>query len=248
MRDTGFRINVSEYSQKLALVKENLQAQYFWPDLLEYLRKSLNRCVKTEHERDAGLIKRNQQVQYGNRINYIPSIHWRDGDRLNVASDGTHWLNVGGTWYKANVWKMPSHVWGIYQELLAERNRRMETSRADFVQNRAQARFLYKKSWVQVGESLGLEVRSSEKVQKSLTRRIPAKDPAKGYPQQRGGGTIISIAIYNPFATKPTPYFNGDGASVLSDAQAEQRKPFEDAVKRKLNRAIFAILKEHGGE
>jgi hypothetical protein len=244
---TGFRLDTEPYKRRLALVREHLVAEYFWPDLLEFARKSINRCIKNTDTRDFQTIKRNQGAEYDKRVNYIPTVHSSDGDRLVVARDGTHWLNVQGKWYNASLWLLPQQVNSVYNQLNGERLRRLGTNKSDFIQRRAQARFLYKKSWVEVGEALGVDVRASESVQKSLTRRVPAKNPPKGYAIRHGAKDVISIDIRNPFASTTTAFHDGNGARLLSDALEQQRKPFNDAVERKLKRAIFAILKEHGG-
>lgn len=243
---TGFRFDTSEAKKKFNLVKEHLQAEIFWPDLLDFVRKTLNRCVKTTPARDYQTIKDNQSRQYDNRVNYIPSNHGQADPLLIINEQGMHWLKYSGKWYNCSQWQLPSGIWGIYQQLLEERQRRESTSKSTFIQQRAQARFLYKKSWTQVGESIGLDVTASESVQKSLTRRKPAKNPKAGYAQMRGGKTTISVIIKNPFLDEQTAYWSGDGSKILS-AAAEQGKPqFQRVVERKLNRAIFAIFKKYG--
>ena len=243
---SGFRVDSSQLKRKLQLVRDNLRVDLFKPALIDYFRKTLNECVKLTPAREYQLIQRAQSEQYANRINYIPSIHWGDADPRLVVKSGVQWIFVSGKWYNA-AWKLPPPVWATYQDLLAERTRRMQTSKTDFVKQRAQARFLYKKSWTQVGDSIGVDIRASGSIRDSVSRRKPPKAPPKGYAQIRGGKTTLNIVVYNPFLQEETAYWKDSGSAIMQQALPVHRPQFKRTVDRILKRAIYAIFKAHGG-
>jgi hypothetical protein len=105
-----------------------------------------------------------------------------------------------------------------------------------------QARFLYRKSWSQVGESLGLSIIAAAQVKTSLTRRKPPHDPPRGYAQIRGGKTVLNVLIYNPFLNTESDYKDFDAADILDPAIARHRPAFVAAVERRLQRALYAVM------
>jgi len=238
---SGFRIDSSKFLSKLERAKAEIRLETFRPYLLDYVRKSLNAAIKLTPAREYQLIKSAQNRQYSNRINYIPTIHRLENPSL-IAKGGREYLFLNGKWYLPDKWKLPDNVWNVYQQLLAERQRRMQTSRGDFIQHRAQARYLYKKSWVQVGASIGLDIRAPQSVLNSVTRRKPPKEPDKGYAQIRGGKTKLSVVIYNPFVTQKTAYWKGDGGRIILEAMELHRSNFDAQIKRHLSRVLYAIF------
>lgn len=114
-------------------------------------------------------------------------------------------------------------------------------SESDFVGYRAQARFLYRKTWWQIGLSLNLPVLASANVQDSVTRtRNPAEIPPKAYGQARGGNNVISYAIYNPFLEEPSRYITFDAAQILQNAGAKNKPSFIRKVENSVRRKIAA--------
>jgi hypothetical protein len=241
MRKTGFRIDTSQLQRKLDLAAKGLRAETFRPQLLNFVRVSLNEAVKLTPAREYQLIRSAQMRQYSNRINYIPSFHTRENPTLIVKPTG-HFLYFNGKWLRPDIWKVSNEALNAYLFLLGERQRRMETVRAEFVAQRAQARFLYKKSWTQVGASIGLDIRANASVKASVTRRKPNQDPPAGYAQIRGGKRVLSVVIYNPFLTEQTAYWKESGADIIRDAMAQHKSNFDAQVKRQLQRALYAIF------
>lgn len=229
------------FLRKLENAKAEIRLETFKPILLDFVRKSLVTAIKLTPEREYQLIKAAQNRQYNHRINYIPSFHSLENPSLVVKGNDT-WLFFNGKWYKPLEWKVSAEVWSVFNQLKAERDRRLQTSRADFIAHRAQARFLYKKSWVQVGASIGLDVRAPQNVLKSLTRREPPKDPDKGYAQIRVGKTVLSVVIYNPFVQEQTAYWQNDGSVYILDAMNQHRSNFNAQVKRHIERVLYAIF------
>lgn len=238
MRGSGFRIDFSRLKKKL---QAKIRLETFKPLLMDFVRKSLTTASKLTPSREYQLIKTAQNRQYNNRINTIPNYHVLQNPSL-VVKGNIHWVVWNGKWYNATAWKLPDEVWGMYQSLLTERQRRMQTSRQDFIANRAQARFLYKRSWTECGASIGLVIKVAANVQKSITRRKPAKDPDKGYAQIRGGKKILSVVIFNPFVQEQTAYWINDGAQYLQEAMQQHKSNFDAQVERQLKRVIYRIM------
>lgn len=241
VKNTGFRIDSSRLAGKLAKAKQEIRAESFKPILLDYARKVLTKCVLTTPARSAQIIRAAQTKQYDNRVNFIPSNHHKS-DPMLIIRDGIEFLFVGGKWYKPDSWKLPPNVYGVYQQLKAERMRRLETPRATFIKDRQQARFLYRKSWTQVGASIGLSIKSGGNVQQSLTRRKPAHEPPRGYAQIRGGQKVLNILIFNPFINEDSMYKPFTAQSILEPALAAHRSNFKAQLERHLQRVLYSIM------
>lgn len=240
MKNTGFRIDTRKLAVKLRAAKDKIRADLFRPEVMQFVRVTLNDCVRTTPARNAQLIQSAQHRQYTHRVNYIPSFHTVEDPAL-IVSDGKEWLHVGGKWYNASH-RLPAPVFAAYAMLRAERERRLETSRQNFIKDRMQARFLYRKSWWQVGNSLGLHVTAPGNVTQSLTRRKPAEQPPRGYAQERGGKRVYSVVIYNPFLDTGSEYKDFDAESVLLPAIERHRPVFNRAVEKHLQRALYAVM------
>jgi hypothetical protein len=238
---SGFRIDVSKLRQQAQRLGKEVRAERFKPDILKYANVVLNTCVKTTPARDLATIKANQSRQYDNRINYNPSVHELRDPTLIVKPDGM-WLYCSGKWYRPNSWNVPDNVWQVFETLLAEHLRRMDTPKTEFIAHRAQARFLYKKSWTQCGESLGLKVIAPQAVHASETRRDPPKNPPRGYAQIRGGQQVISVVIYNPFINDDSRYRDWDGAQIISDALQKHGPSFLKQVEKHIQRIAYAVM------
>lgn len=238
---TGFRI-VSPLLSVIAGLKVNPRASDFAPETRRFLSRTLTTCVSLTPARSLATIRAAQRKQYANRVNYIPSVHDLLDPTLIVKSDGTQWLYAGQKWYRPDVWQLSDDVWNTYQSLLSERERRLETEESDFIEHRAQARFLYKKSWVEVGQSAGVSVNASGAVRQSETRRDPPKDPPKGYAQIRGGNTVYSIVVYNPFLEQDSRYKPFSGKTILAQAMAQHQAQFEAEVLARQTKAILKVL------
>jgi len=241
MKLNGLRIDVSQLRRKLTTIQKEVRAEQFRPDILKYVGVVLNTAVKTTPARSLSLIQAAQRSQYDNRINYIPSVHELRDPTLIVKPDGM-WLYCSGKWWKPNSWNVPPDVWSTFERLLSEHLRRMETSKEDFVAHRAQARMLYKLSWVQCGQSIGIEVNAPSGVTSATSRRQPPKAPPRGYAQIRGGQNVISVVIYNPFINDDSTYRDWDGEEIIQSA-LELHKPAHLArVQKHLQHIIYAVM------
>lgn len=215
-----------------------VEASQFRPEVAAHAKRVLSRCIKTTPVRSVSKIIAAQRKQYANRINYIPSVHELIDPTLIVKPDDSHWLYVNAQWYAASYRHLPPEVDGIYQELLMERERRMQTAGGDFIEERAQARFLYRRSWWQVGQSLGLNVDASAAVIGSYSRHNPRKEPRKAFGQWRGGKNVLSIAIQNQFLEEPSRYKSFSGKAILEKATQSDLPTFFNSVETKLQQLI----------
>lgn len=237
---TGLRIapQLGVLSRRLGKLKASTRASDFRPELERFTKRTLDDCVKATPVRNEALIQRAQVKQYHNRVNYIPSFHTLEDPTLIVNEQGQHWVFSNGKWYNAE-WKLPSDVFADYSQLSEERDRRMQTVQSDFINERKQARFLYQRSWWQVGQSLGLAVAVVAGVISSHTRK--AKEPPRAYGQWRGGGKVLSAAIFNTFLDVVTKYWpKGNGKQILAQATAKNRARFIKECEDKTKRAISA--------
>lgn len=246
---TGFRV-VSPIGRVFKALRESARADIFAPDVKLFLKRSLTTAIQLTPARSLTLIKKNQRKQYAHRINYIPSFHELLDPTLIVKDTGDQWLYTGGKWYRPDQWKLPDRIWSMYSELMAERDRRMETQRDDFINERAQARFLYKKSWYEVGQSVGIEVPCSSQVKLAHSRRTPSQlkhghrqNPPKGYAQNRGGKGVYSIVVYNPFLEEQTTYWTVSGKQILSDSMARHRPAFLQKVEDRQTQMLLRLLR-----
>lgn len=238
---TGLRFPIATLKKRLVKFTGDTEASEFRPELARFATKTLNTCIVTTPVRNVATIRNNQRRQYEHRINYIPSVHTIRDPSLIVTDAGVHMLFHGGKWQRADGRRLSSSAWSHYQDLLNERNRRLaRIGEQSFIDERAQARFLYRKSWTQVAESLGLRVSSSAQVKSSRTRTRPAVEPRRGSGQWHGGKHVISISIQNPFLEQPSRYKDFSGKQILASAAAKHRAEFNREVRNKVRKAIRA--------
>ena len=238
---TGLRIDtaVATIKKRLAKVGTSMQASNFRPELDRFTKRTLEDCIRTTPVRNEAQITRAQIKQYHNRINYIPSVHELANPSLIINDKGEEWIYFDAKWYKSE-WHLPSPVFAAYSELSIERNRRMQTIQAQFVEERKQARFLYQRSWYQVAQSLGLAISVAAAIIASHTRKKPAKEPPRASGQWRGGGRVLSVLIQNPFLDELGKYWKGNGKQILAQATAKNRPQFHKECQDKIKREIAA--------
>ncbi len=246
---TGFRVK-TPLTRLLKSLGAGVRAEAFSPEVKQFLKQSLTTAIQSTPARSLSVIKKAQKKQYLNRVNYIPSFHELQDPTLISKPDGD-WLFCGGKWYRPNLWHLPDHAWSAYEDLLHEKLRRLSTDSAEFIAFRAQARWLYKKSWWEIGQSVGIDVPCSQQVKDSHSRRTPSQlrnghrqNPPKGYAQVRGGKDIYSIVVYNPFLDEQTAYWFGSGKDIIAQAMAKHRVQYEKKVADKTNRLLLKILRD----
>lgn len=247
---TGFRVKspIGKAFKQLGTIR----ASAFEPDVLQFLKRSLTTAVKLTPARNLATIRRNQAKQYARRINYIPSYHTLENPTLIVNQDDQHWLMVDSKWYRADLWRLPDEIYVVYSQLMQERLRRMEYEEGEFIDDRAQARYLFKRSWYEIGESAGITVSVPSGTIESHTRRKPPMNPPRGYAQKRGGKSVYSVVIRNPFldqtssggatplATEQYKPFNGQ--DIIEQAMAQHRSAFEQKVADRAEKFIVNAL------
>ena len=113
-------------------------------------------------------------------------------------------------------------------------------SEAQFVKERSQARFLYRKSWKQCADSVRLRVSASAAVSSSVTRRRPAVNPPRGFAQWRGGGRVLSLTIFNPFLNQPSRFKDFNATQIINKALAKHRPKFKRDIENRIRREIYA--------
>lgn len=111
---------------------------------------------------------------------------------------------------------------------------------AQFIKERSQARFLYRKSWKQAADSVRMRVSVSPAVSASVTRRRPAVNPPRAFAQWRGGGEKLSLVVFNPFLNIPSKYKKFNAKSVLDRAMAKHIAQFKKDVNNRVRREIYA--------
>ena len=228
---TGFRLDLGPIKKRVAAL-QNTQASEFRDDVRAFTRNALSTASVLTPTRDYSQIRQAQLKQYDKRVNCIPDSHTLHDPSLRV--DGRkHMLWSEGKWWNATDWKLPQQQWTQYQSLVAEHYRRKQYVQSAFIRDRAQARYLYKRSWWEAGETIGLNVRTTAEARESRTRRKPAKSPHKASTQERGGGTVFSIVVSNPFAHSKSRYKEFDADAVMAQAQARHRQEYLAAVKRR---------------
>lgn len=241
---TGFRVD-SPIAKVFRELRTQITAKEFAPDVEMFLKKSLTKAIQLTPARSISEITRNQKRQYKRRINYIPSVHDLIDPTLIVTETGEQWMFANDKWWRPDQWQLPDEIWGIYEALRAERDRRLRTSEEDFIRNRAQARFLYKRSWYEIGISAGLNIPCSDAVKNARTRRKPPVNPPRGYVQKRGGKGTYSIVVYNPFLNQSirSRYGPGNPEQIINQAMAENRSAFDERVAKRQTAAILRILR-----
>lgn len=236
MATTGFRMDVKKLRSKLGGLA-NLRADEFRYDVMEYTRKTLNTAQKFTPVRDYSTIRDNQSRQYDFYVNCIPDSHRIVDPSLRIKGR-QHWLFFRGKWLNASDWRLSADAFNAYQGLLAQHQRRKQTTRANFIKGRAQSRYLYRKTWSESAASLGLELSTTSATRNAMTRKNPPKAPPKSYGQTHGGGTAFSVTVSTPFLTQ-TPrskYQNFEAADVIRAAQSEHIDEFKRRINRRLKR------------
>jgi len=234
---TGLRINTEKLRKRLRAFADKSKAEDFRPELVRFASRTLADCIQATPVRALSVIEANQRKQYERRINYIPSYHELEDPSLIVNDQGEEWIYAFGKWYNAQ-WNLKDEVWGAYMDLAQERARRMATLQSDFVNGRAQARFLFQRSWWQVAQSLGIALSVAAAIIDSRSRKKPAKAPSKAYGQWRGGKSALSIVIFNPFLSIAGKYWKGNGKSILDQATVKNRARFYKECSDKMKRSI----------
>lgn len=228
-----FSVNDSRWKSKLAKLRVRVTAKTFEPQLRRFVRNSLTSAVRLTPVRNFAIIRANQVKQYAHRVNYIPSYH-EESDPCLIVRDEIHWVKYNGQWYKANQWRLSDEVWSVYQQLLFERDRRLTTQIGNFIRERAQARFLYARSWYQCGQSIGITVPIDGNIRDSHSRHNPPKSPPRGYAQIRGGRYTLSVVIFNPFLEQRSEYKPWSGKAVIADAMSRHEAAYMTEVGTKL--------------
>lgn len=247
---TGFRV-AKPFGNLFKRLGKSADAGQFAPEVKQFLKSTLKTAIQLTPARSLTLIKKNQRRQYLNRVSYIPSFHDLLDPTLIVKGDGSQWLFFHNKWYRPDQWIIPDEAYAAYQELVIERERRLEADRDEFIAFRSQARNLYKKSWWEIGQSVGIEVPCSAQVKSAVSRRTKSQlkrghrqNPTKGYAQQRGGKGIYSIVVYNPFLEEQSQYKLFSGKQIIAEAMQKHQAVFDKRVADKQTKAILRILRE----
>lgn len=233
------RVDATVFRRKLDKLRDRLDLKKFEPELKEFGRRSFNTAARNTPARSLSLIRRNQRKQYEHRINYIPSYHQLVDPSLRVKGE-KFWVYVGGKWYNLE-WNLPNNIWGIAQALLSERERRMSTPLPQFTEERAQARFLHRRSWVQCGTSIGKNVNVSASVKASHSRHNPPKEPPRAHAQIRGGKYVLSLVAFNTFLEQQGQYWTMSGKTILRAAMTQHEPRLQQRFGYWISRAIYAI-------
>lgn len=226
------KFDATRLAVKTGRAKKRVRANSFKEDLMLFAKRSLTDASRNTPVRELSLIRANQTEEYNHRINYIPSFHTLENPALIVNEQGEHWIYSNSKWYNAD-WRLPDGVWAQYQELLAERERRMQTKKAPFIRNRAQSRYLYRQQWAQVAESIGVQIPQSAGVRNARSRHNPANEPPRGYGQLRGGKNTMSVAVYTPLLNIPSRYISFSARNIIVAAMNKYRPQFVKAVQRR---------------
>lgn len=222
-----------------------IRADQFSPELMRFLQKVLAEAYRNTPVREAALINRNQRGQYKRRLNYIPSYFDRTNTTL-IFDDETNqqWLRVDGKWYRPDIWHLPDNVYEIYQGLLAERMRRdlEPSSQTEFIRERAQARFLYKRSWKEIADSAGVPLRVSQSVANAHSRHNPPKRPPRGYVRKVGGKNSLSVIVYNPLLEQQSRYKVFSGTDLINSAIRNNQPKFRRDLLFRQGRILESLL------
>jgi hypothetical protein len=239
---TGFRV-------KAPILKvfdqiRKVTANDFSPELNRFLKNSLQDAMRNTPVRDVALINKNQKREYKRRLNYIPSFFEHEAAVLIFNEAGEQWMRYNGTWYRPDIWDIPDNVYEVYQGFLQERLRRDENPHDvyEFTKERSQARYLYKRSWWEIGQSAGVNVRASQSVIASHSRHNPPKTPPKGYVRRVGGKNTLSIIVYNPFLEQQSRYKLFTGKQLINSSMSVHRSKFNSDLSTKQLRLILKII------
>lgn len=115
-------------------------------------------------------------------------------------------------------------------------------SKAQFLADRAPARFLFQLQWVQVGYSLGVNVTASANVLSAQTRNHNEPEIPKGYGRWHGGQTKLTASISVPWLDEPPrKYKPFTGQQILTPIMQAQFQVYKRACDRKMKRVVHAI-------
>lgn len=239
---TGFRVKAPILKAFAEMRK--ISANDFSPELNRFLQKCLAEAYRNTPVREAALINRNQRKQYKRRLNYIPSMYDKSNSVLIFNDENEQWLRVDGQWYRPDIWHLPDNVYQIYQDLLAERMRRdlNPSTQTEFIRERSQARFLYKKSWKEIADSAGVPLRVSQSVANAHSRHNPPKRPPRGYVRKVGGKNTLSIIVYNPLLEQNSRYKVFSGKTLINSAMRLHRPQFELQLLARQTRMFARII------
>lgn len=237
---TGFRVQAPILKAFDQIRK--ITANDFSPELNRFLKNSLQEAMRNTPVRDVSVINANQRKQYDRRLNYIPSYFDRQNTVLIFNDKNEQWMRMDGVWYRPDIWEIPENVYAVYQQLLSERMRRDEIGKQEFIKERAQARYLYKRSWYEIGQSAGVNVRASQSVIGSHSRHNPPKAPPKGYVRRVGGKDTLSIIVYNPFLEQQSRYKFFTGKQLIDTAMRFHRPKFLSDVNSAQAKQLLRIL------
>jgi len=230
----ALRIDTRQLRKTLEDKRRKVKASAFRGELETFAAKVLTTAMKITPVRSVSAIRTAQSKQYDHRINYIPSYHTLENPTLIVNEEGEHWLYLDDKWYAVSYRDLPPEAEAVLGDLENERSRRMGKPRAQFIEERAQARFLYRRVWFEVAKSIGVTVPVSANVQAAHSRHDPKKAPPKGYGQWRGGKTVLSISVYVPSLETPSRYKNFTGREILAKAISIHKAEFTRDVSKKL--------------
>lgn len=234
---TGLRLDARSLARQFQQKLSKVTADAFRPEVTKFAKRTLETCVKLTPIRPLATIRAAQKKQYANRVNNIPSVHTLEDPTL-IVKDDVHWLYAQGRWWPASFRELPSDIQAIHDELNSERERRLETSEGDFIAMRAQARFLYRRSWWEAGQSIGLSISVDQAVIDSHSRHNPPANPPKAYAQWRGGKNVLSVVIFNPFLETESRYKPFSGKAILLQATEINRPRFDADLSVKLARLM----------
>jgi hypothetical protein len=227
----SLRFDVAKFRRIMAEKKKRVSAASFRPQMEKFVSRALAVAAANCPTRDLALIQAAQSKQYDNRANYIPSIHDDTADPRLIVKEDVSWLFSRGRWFRVPGQVMPDEDWANYAMLDAERNRRLETPKAAFIANRAQARFLYVQQFWLIARSLGVRAPIAGEAIASHSRRQPPKAPPRPNARWQGGKDVLAAVISAPFLSTATAYWQGNGLDILRDASAAERPAFVKAVR-----------------
>jgi hypothetical protein len=238
MSAVRFTFNTSGLRKKLAGLAK-IKAGDFRAELMEFVRKSLTTASRNTPARDYSLIRRNQLRQYEARVNCIPSSHELTDPSLRIRGN-QHWLFFRGKWLNAKEWRISDEAFAAYASLLAEHERRKQTAQATFIKDRAQARFLYRRSWTQAADDLGVTLNVAQSTRASRSRHNPPKAPTKATGRIVGNASALSVRITNEFLEEPSRYKDFTGKPILAAAMNSHRDAYNRSVKRRMTQITKA--------
>ena len=239
MSAVKFSLNMSGLNKKLAKIAAFKGAE-FEPEVTNYARMSLTTAARMTPVREYATIKENQEWQWLARVNCIPSSHKLVHPSLRVNENGEHWVYFHGKWFNAAN-RMPADVYSAYVNLLEERTRRLSVGKMKFINARAQARFLYRKSWSQAAESLGISIPTSAGVRKAVTRRKPKQDPPRAFGRRFARNDSHTISVSNPFLEQESRYKPFSGKQIFREAAIKHQRTFMREVSRKLRQLCKSL-------